>query len=150
MLELVMMREKAERVLDQYFSNEFDVRPVPGDDFYKRGIDRTFIHKAGRYCWGVQYIVDPRDKPGDAILPHKMSGPEGHRSWVYTSHAQVIVYYIPTLDLAYLCYSSKLKFDFFEWTKEVRYNNQDAVKVPLKLFSEASYKQERIPWATTP
>jgi hypothetical protein len=145
---MLALKDKASKILDDYFSAEFTIRPAP-QDVKIRGIDRTWIHTASRYCWGVQYHVDMRKQVSDCVLPLFTNNGK-QRSWVFTTHAQVLIHYIPALELAYLLYGSHLKFKFFEWKDEKVYNNGDAVTVPLKLFSDASYKQERIPWETTP
>lgn len=145
---IAVVKDKANTILDAHFGNEFIVREVPGEDFTKRGIDRTFIHQATRFCWGVKYQIDPRKLAGNAIIPLWKTGVK-QRGWIFTSHAQVLVYYIPEMELAYLCYTSQLKHQFSIWSNETVYNDGKVVKVPLKLFSEASYKQERIPWETT-
>ena len=158
--------KKAEAHIDKYFSDEFVVRPV-SMEFERRGIDRTWIHKDGRWCWSVEYKTDWRaGKSGNAFM--ELWSVEGKtRGWVYTTHAQVIVYYVPDTEVAYLCWGPSIKALVNKWLNTTTYKqvkvpngklvdgeikgeyNSVGLLVPLNEFAKASYKQERIPWVKT-
>lgn len=139
------VQEKQFEILDAHFSNEFDVKKVPSERWYLRGIHRTFIYKPSKFCFSVYYHLDNRRAPSGAYLVKKENG---HAGWVYLTHAQVIVYAIPSIEAAYLITGFNLKQSISKWS-ETEYNKSEAYLIPFSLFSEISYKQEFISWAQT-
>lgn len=82
--------ERGEKRLDKFFSRFYKIDPVPMD-LQRLGVDRVFNNNGIRFT--VEYKTDLKAcTTGNFFLETEVDGKPG---WLYSSVAQVVVYYIP-------------------------------------------------------
>lgn len=105
--EQLEIGEQGEGKLDDYFAKFYDIHVVPMS-LQKLGVDRIFIARKDGSRFTVEYKTDFRSiETGNIFLEFEVNKKPG---WVYTSVAQVLVYYAPPK--AYLINMYNLRQDY--------------------------------------
>lgn len=108
--------EAEEAELDREFSRrwQFKCRPV-SMALQRLGIDRIWEAPDGRR-FSVEYKADwTAARTGNVFIETVSVDSEGVPGWALTSLAQLLVYYIPPLKLAYVVYMTAIKKQLHKW-----------------------------------
>lgn len=103
-----------EEELDSIFARWYEIEPVSQAD-QSAGIDRVFTSPDGRE-FTIEYKSDSRAaETGNAFIETLSVSTTGRLGWAYTSRAQVLVYYVPELSIAYLVNMVDVKRSLTGW-----------------------------------
>jgi hypothetical protein len=102
--------EKYEKMLDEYFRQWFIVSEV-SMDLQRLGIDRIFTKRKSGERFTVEYKADEKaETTGNMYIETVSYRPKSANSldkvekkgWIYTSTAQLLVYFVPGWNRAYI------------------------------------------------
>lgn len=139
--------EEYERVLDEFFSSIFDVKHV-SMNAQKSGIDRVFTNRTTNISYSIEYKADSTAaRTGNMFLETISVDTTNKPGWACTSCAQLLVYYIPPLDKAYLVSMLTIKTLVPTWAETYSKKpipndgyNTIGVLVPLTEFEQHCWK----------
>lgn len=124
--------KKAERKLDEHFSEWFDIRPAtPGED--RRGIDRWFTDRKTGRVFPVQYKTDWRaTRSGNAFIETVSVDTANIPGWAYTCKAEWLAYYCPGTngEQAYWVSPETIRRELARWV-----NRYPARTIPNKGYN---------------
>jgi len=111
---------EGEAVLDRYFKQWYDVAPA-SEAQQRDGIDRVFsCQKTGRR-FTVEYKADGvAARTGNAFVETWSVAEDKRRGWAYTSHAQMLIYFVPQTGAIYMASMLKIKEMLETWTADYR------------------------------
>lgn len=102
--------------LDAYFGLTYFIEPATREQ-QRMGIDRIFTSVAGM-SFSVEYKADVRAaETGNVAVETASVAEQDKPGWVYTSLAQVIVYYVPPHGYALWCDAMDLKRHASLWAQ---------------------------------
>lgn len=112
--------QKAERILDEYFSKWYLIADVSMDT-QRKGIDRIFTRQAFsepiQPTINVEYKADEKTQSTGNVFIETMSVMEmGKYGWAWTSQADMLVY-LAIPDTIYIVPPVKIREIIPEWTK---------------------------------
>lgn len=85
-----------EREIDSLMSRRYQIQPVQLATEIDRGIDRYWTEKRTGLRYSVEYKSDRAAlKTGNAFLETISNDQTKKAGWIYTTTAQIIVYYVP-------------------------------------------------------
>lgn len=133
--------EKAESRLDQHFGNWYQIVHTTREQ-QRQGIDRIFTGRINRERIAVEYKSDwTAAQTRNAFVETVSVDTENKPGWALTSHADVLVYYVPPIGMAYWIPFESLRPMVSTWqaTYPVRQipncgYNTHGLLVPLKQF----------------
>lgn len=148
--------KKGESFLDRYFSLWYKVEPVSLDEERAHGYDRIFkgLYPAFEYLakapveqMRVEYKTDYlAAKTGNVFIETISVSTAGKKGWIYTSHADLLVYFIPPIFRIYCCPMKDVRKVFLsDW--QSRYvakivSNGDyathGILVPVSVFAKTA------------
>lgn len=106
---------QGETTLDKYFSKFYDIEPV-SVELQKMGIDRIFVEKGTNIRHSVEYKTDKKAaKTGNLFIESISNDTNGKLGWTVTFLAQVLIIYVPGLQLAFEISASPIKKKLAEW-----------------------------------
>jgi hypothetical protein len=106
--------KRGEDILDTYFADRFDIRPVSMDQD-RLGIDRIFTNHLGRQLT-VQYKTDrTAATTGNVFIETVSVDYPPKAGWVFSCSADWLIYYVPGWDMAYVVRPAALKAKVREW-----------------------------------
>ena len=95
--------------LDQYFAKWFEIRPATMDE-QRRGIDRHFTRRQDQAPFSVEYKTDhTAGRTGNAFVETVSVDTQGKPGWAISSHAQLLLYYVPTSGAIYVIQFKRLR-----------------------------------------
>ena len=108
--EKLAVGNAAEKVLDEFLSNQFDdIAPV-NMEWQKRGVDRWAI-KDG-YWIPIEYKADfAAARTGNAFIETVKNCNSNAPGWAKTTMAQILYYYVPPTGMIYPLYPVTWKLD---------------------------------------
>jgi len=119
MAEQLSKGEKAELLLDAFFSTKYRIQDV-SRSFQRVGIDRTFTSKATGKSFTVEYKTDwTAGRTGNVFLEAEYVG-INKQGWVFTSTADWLMYFVPDRATIYIIAMRKLRRLYQEWSKQFR------------------------------
>lgn len=94
--------QRHEAFLDRYFSADFAITPAnPTEE--RSGIDRHFKRRRDGRCLTIQYKADSTAaRTGNAFIETISVDRDNIPGWAYTCRADLLIYYIPPMGLAYV------------------------------------------------
>lgn len=105
---------KGETFLDSFFAGRGHYIQKATRGQQRLGIDRVFLKDGG--VVQVEYKTDLlAHRTGRVFIETISSDAKGKQGWVYTSRADVIVYFIPGLKVIYVTPPSKLRDALPRW-----------------------------------
>lgn len=136
--------------LDRYFSRFYRIKKVPMT-LERLGVDRIWENKLFGTRYTVEYKADERAKQtGNVFIEIVSNDVDNIRGWVYTSVAQILIYFVPPDD-AYVIQMLVLRGQVDSWLeryKRVKAKNQtynsEGLLVPLDEFARLS---RSVTWA---
>ncbi|GAC1457012.1 MAG: hypothetical protein NVS2B14_00030 [Chamaesiphon sp.] len=110
--------ESDEHILDEYFSKRYRIRAATKQE-QKVGIDRIFYPSSDLYEYiPVEYKSDRRAHiTGNAFIETVSveNGTKNIPGWAYTCEANIIIYFLPALKIAYCLEPWKIKAILSDW-----------------------------------
>lgn len=92
--------KRGERFIDSLFAPTQHIQPVDLSLELIAGIDRIWKSKADGRVVGVEYKTDTTaTRTGNMFIETTSNDENGKTGWVYSSLSQVIVYFIPDVEL---------------------------------------------------
>jgi len=109
-LKVQLEKEKQHnKFLDKFFARWFEIELCDWS-FQKIGVDRIFVDKETRMKYTVEYKSDEKASKTNNLFCETVSvDNESIPGWVYTSIAQLLVYYIPPSKTIYVISMVSLK-----------------------------------------
>jgi hypothetical protein len=108
----------AEAWLDRFFARDYRIAAASEEE-QRQGIDRWFCRNGCRRTLPVDYKTDWKAaKSGNAYLETTSVDMTGKRGWAYTSRAEVLVYFVPGLDVIYLLKMLLVRRELPRWLRE--------------------------------
>lgn len=142
--------EKYEGELDEHFSQWFIVKKV-SMDLQKLGVDRIFTKRKTGERFTVEYKADSRaSETGNMYIETVSVGRDEDtvvtKGWIYTSTAQLLVYFLPDWNRAYimdmLSLRDKVNEKWIKHHKTARADNGnywgEGILVPLQKMDKHS------------
>lgn len=106
----------AESYLDSVFSKWYEISPVSLKQEKRDGIDRIFKCRETKTRWSVEYKTDSRAMgTGNAFIEIVSNDTTGASGWAMKSLAQLLIYYIPQVQLVYVANMNLIKYYLPEW-----------------------------------
>lgn len=138
--------QKYERFLDNYFSENFTIKPATREE-ERRGIDRHFQEKKNGRRFTIQYKADKTaGKTGNAFVETVSVDTNNTPGWVFTCEADFIIYYVVDSGPAYVVRPGELRKrvdrwqrQYPEWSIPNRHYNTLGILVPLDEFERLAY-----------
>lgn len=129
--------------LDEYFQCHYEVYPV-SRDLQQLGIDRIFKRRIDGCEYTVEYKADSKAYETDNVFIETVSVDTKNKiGWALYSRAQLLIYFVPPLLIAYLIEMVCLKRNLLSWserygTKKARNKgyNTIGIPVPRDVFEE--------------
>lgn len=142
--------ETFEQVLDEHFRLRYFVHPVARDE-QRQGIDRWFASLDGGKI-SVEYKSDSRaHQTGNAFIETVSVDTRDIPGWVYTSKADVLVYYLPVPRTYYMIDFVALREQLPAWEqryRQVKVKNSDyytmGLLVPLIELVEIAFEMGEV------
>lgn len=147
--------KRAEAFLDRYFSRWFIVAPIPVGREKAEGFDRIFTRRSNYEQLKIEYKADwTAAVSGNAFLETVSVDSEHKAGWVYTSQADVLVYFVPPHGLIHMLSLTSLRALLPSWRLRFRevtapndgYNTRGLL-VPLAQFGKYAVKRTVEPQA---
>lgn len=143
------------RALDAVFSQWYEIHRMPLE-VDKLGIDRIWREREWKVYYTVEYKADDRTaETGNAFVETVSVDTKNKPGWGYTCAAQILVYYIPQWNKAYLLSPMTIKEHIQEWRekyREVSAQNNGyktlGIAVPFDVFKKYCYAVVDIAGAT--
>lgn len=112
--------EAAERLLDEYFADRFEILPVTREG-QRKGIDRVFIDRQTHTHESVEYKTDWRaQNTGNAFIETVSVDSQEKRGWAYTTQADLVFYYVPGEELVYVLQPVVIRERLPKWQQRYR------------------------------
>jgi hypothetical protein len=93
--------QKGESLLDTFFSQWADIQPASSEQ-QRQGIDRVFISRESGKQTLVEYKTDWKVAvTGNVFLETVSVDRAKKQGWLYTSQAEMLVYFVPQTDMIY-------------------------------------------------
>lgn len=148
--EQLQKGEGYEAVLDRHYSKTYKIQHV-SMSAQKSGIDRTWTDENG-LRFSIEYKADDRAATSGNVFIELVSVDNTQKAgWAKTSCAQVLVYYIPPKNKAYLIPMLVLKNLTIEWEKKYSRKiipnngyNTEGVIVPIDEFGQYCFGIDNI------
>lgn len=107
--------QRAEAFLDRFFSRDYFIAPTTRAE-QRQGIDRWFTRRTSGARFAVEYKSDKAaSRTGNAFVETTSVDTAGKAGWAFTSHADVLVYYLPDDELLYVLTMPKLRAVLPTW-----------------------------------
>jgi len=114
----IRRKDKIEDIIAYLKRTGFDWLPATNEQ-QKNGIDGIVTCRKTNRQWSVEVKSDSRAAETGNIFVETVSvDVTGQPGWAYTSLAQVLFYYIPPLNIAYVAYMTKIKELVCGWESE--------------------------------
>ncbi|MEZ4614513.1 MAG: hypothetical protein R2867_03220 [Caldilineaceae bacterium] len=135
--------EAAEAALDRHFADRFHVVAATRKQ-QRQGIDRIFTQRASGQIYTMEYKTDwTAARTGNAFVETISVDREGIPGWVYTSHAEWLVYFVPANFTIYLIAFADLRARLPHWLATYKPSppipnrgyNTHGILVPLAEFA---------------
>jgi hypothetical protein len=135
--------KRAEGFLDHYFSRWYHIQPVALDVELRDGYDRLYRRKSDGEARKVEYKSDwLAADTGNAFIETISVYEQRKPGWIYTSQADILIYYIPPKGEIHMLALPMLRMIFPSWKlryKEVPAPNEGyktyGVLVPMGQFT---------------
>lgn len=115
MQEQLSKGEAAELLLDNHFSDRFQIQPATRAQ-QRQGIDRIFTLRATEKSYLIEYKTDwTAGRTGNAFIETVSVDTMNVLGWVYTSQAEWLLYYIPTTKKIYIIRFTSLRDELDLW-----------------------------------
>lgn len=125
--------KRAEGFLDHYFARWYHVQSVALDTELRCGYDRLFVGKADGETRRVEYKADwTAAETGNAFIETISIYEQRKPGWIYTSQADVLVYYIPPKGEIHMLALPVLRLIFPSW--KLRYKEAPAPNEQYKTY----------------
>ena len=103
--------------MDDYFSEWYFIQPATKVQ-QQIGIDRIFIGKKDGRIITVEYKSDEKAaQTGNIFIETVSVDRTNKKGWAYTSHAQILIYYVPSMGNIYIFSMAEIKMNLPEWCK---------------------------------
>ena len=133
--EQLIKGEEYELILDEFFSSKYDVEHVQLE-VQRWGIDRIFTRKSSGVIASVEYKTDfIAQRTGNVFVETETVGGTGKQGWAFCSIAQLLVYFIPELNVIYVADMLKIKLDI----------DKLAVRYDVKTVDNGHFKMMGVP-----
>lgn len=110
--------ETAERFLDSYFRDEFDIRPVSREQ-QRQGIDRIFTRRKDGQELKIEYKADKRAaQTGNAFVETISVDTTGKQGWAFTCQADFLLYYVVGVGPLYILRPGDIKKRVAQWQRK--------------------------------
>lgn len=107
--------EAAEKYLDSYFVDEFDIRPATRDQ-QRAGIDRIFTRRSDGKKWSVEYKADKTAaRTGNAFVETVSVDTANKPGWAYSCQADFLFYYVVGIGPLYIIRPRDLRRQMDKW-----------------------------------
>jgi len=107
--------EQGEDELDRFFARWFAIQPATGRQ-QRQGIDRLFTARRGRRRFAVEYKTDRvAAQTGNAFIETVSVDTAERAGWVYTSQADLLMYYVPDWARIYVIELERLREQLAAW-----------------------------------
>ena len=142
--------EEYEGILDTFFSSQYDIEEATFEQQHL-GIDRLFTSKKRGVRASVEYKTDFIAQKTGNVFIEAMDGDSEPRGWASSSTAQILVYFIPEMNVIFMADMLKIKLDIdflcvkygIRTVKNPTYNILGA-PIPIDKFRE--YVISEITW----
>ncbi len=139
----LQLGEKAEIVLDGYFSESFFISPV-SMELQRQGIDR--IYEKNHHEFRVEYKMDTiAHRTGNAFIETVSVDSHQKKGWAYTTKADFIFYYLSCVATVYVLKVEDLQKNLSTWVSTYKNTTADngryrthGVLVPLSEIEKIS------------
>jgi hypothetical protein len=135
--------KQAEQLLDRHFARWYKIQTIPLSTERAEGYDRLYIRRHDRQPFKVEYKTDwVAAETGNVFIETISVYEERKPGWMYTSQADVLIYFIPPRGEIHIVKMPLLRMIFPSW--KTRYKETFAmnegyrtygVLVPLKQFT---------------
>jgi hypothetical protein len=135
--------KQAEQFLDRYFTRWYEIQAITLATERAEGYDRLFIRRHDQQPFRIEYKTDwVAAETGNAFIETISVYEERKAGWMYTSQADILIYYIPPKSEIHILKMPNLRLIFPSW--KLRYKETFAmnegyrtygVLVPLKQFT---------------
>jgi len=102
--------EEYEGILDAFFSSQYDIEEATFEQQHL-GIDRLFTSKKRGVRASVEYKTDFIAQKTGNVFIEAMDGDSEPCGWASSSTAQILVYFIPELNVIFMADMLKIKLD---------------------------------------
>ena len=122
--------------LDEYFQHDYEVHPV-SKDLQRLGIDRIFKRRIDGCEYTVEYKADSVASQTNNVFIETVSVDNQNKiGWALYSRAQLLIYFVPPLLIAYLIEMVCLKRNLRIWlktygTKKAQNKGYDTIGIPV-------------------
>ena len=102
--------EQYEHILDTFFSSQYDIEEATFEQ-QRLGIDRLFTSKKRSVRASVEYKTDfVAQRTGNVFIETENDEVE-YTGWASSSTAQILVYFIPEMNIIFMADMLKIKLD---------------------------------------
>jgi hypothetical protein len=146
--------KRAEDFLDHYFARWFRIQPVALDTELRDGYDRIFTRKRDGEQLKIEYKADWQAADSKNAFIETISVYEERKlGWVYTSQADMLIYFVPPLGVIHMVPLGAIRFVLPGWKlryREVHAPNEGyrtyGVLVPLAQMGRLGVTRQVEAW----